>query len=185
MAHLALIAATPALRLAPLAPASPLRLSSPTMAMADKDAASNYLQIGGHPSGTEMRLMGGVVVPPVTDEPSSAAAPTQEVAGLRDEACQMGGGRPRGSEVRLTGGVVVPPLGDSSPVAPPAPTVEEEVVGVPTVPVITDKDRDAASAYLKGGGHPSGTEIRLSCGVSVPPLTPEPVPEPEPEPTSE
>ena len=170
MAHLLLIGATPALRLAPLAPASSLRLPSPTMAMADKDAASDYLQGGGHPSGTETRLMGGVVVPPVADEPSPAAAPTQGGTGIRSEACQMDGGRPTGSEMRLTGGVVVPPLGDSSPAAPPTPT-EEESVGVPTVPVMTSKDKDAASAYLKGGGHPSGTETRLMGGVAVPPVT--------------
>ena len=82
----------------------------------------------------------------------------------------MDGGRPTGSEMRLTGGVVVPPLGDSSPAAPPTPT-EEESVGVPTVPVMTSKDKDAASAYLKGGGHPSGTETRLMGGVAVPPVT--------------
>ena len=164
MAHLLLIAAAPALRVAPLAPASSLRLPSPTMAMADKDAASDYLQGGGHPSGTpEARLMGGVVVPPVADKPSPAAAPTQGSAGIRSEACQMDGGRPTGSEMRLTGGVVVPPLGDSSPAAPPT---EEESVGVPTVPVITSKDKDAASAYLKGGGNPSGTETRVM-GIDI------------------
>ena len=167
MAHLLLIAAAPALRVAPLAPASSLRLPSPTMAMADKDAASAYLKGGGSPSGTETRLV-GVTVPPVADEPSPAAAPTQGSAGIRSEACQMDGGRPTGSETRLTGGVVVPPLGDSSPAAPPT---EEESVGVPTIPVITSKDKDAASAYLQGGGHPSGTETRLMGGVAVPPVT--------------
>lgn len=175
--HLLLIAATPALRLSPLTPpASSLRLSSPMMAMDDKDAASAWAQGGGHPSGTETRLMSGIVVPPVADEASlPAAAPPQAIAGIRSEACQMDGGRSTGSEMRLTGGVVVPPLGNSL-AASPTPSEEEGVtVPIPTVPAITETHlmgKDAASAYLKDGGHPSGTETRLMGGICTPAVPP-------------
>ena len=133
------LAAAPSLLLAPQMCAPALRTQRAVMSLSGISDLSEACTLGGgRPTGTVIRLSGGMVV----DDSSTPAtgATSMENVEAPQVACTLSGGRPTGTVMRLMGGMIVD---DSSTPATGAPA--------------KGNAEALKEACTLNGGRPSGT----------------------------